>query len=416
MESNIAEIAFHLVAQISLILLFAKIGSEIFERFLKQPGVLGELLAGVLISPFFLGKYINLPAVSPLFPVDASNTLGVSPELYSLAQVAVIILLFVSGVETDLSLFLKYSVPAFVIAVGGVIFPFVLGDLVTVWMGFADSFLHPTALFIGATLTATSVGITARILSDMGKINTPEGVTILAGAVVDDVLGILILTIVLGIVDKGQVSLAEAGMVTLRALGVWFVILIVGLIIVKPLTKFLKTLKAEGAWLGIVLAVTYFASYLAESFGLAMIIGAYAIGLAFSTTDIKEEIMEDLRGVYHFLVPIFFVVMGMLVDITAMGKALIFGIVITLVATVTKIFGCGIPALFVRFNLLGATRIGIGMLPRGEVALIVAGVALAKGAITHDIYGVAIMATAVTTFLAPILLVPLLRIEKEGTK
>jgi len=416
MESNIAEIAFHLVAQISLILLFAKIGGEIFERFLKQPGVLGELLTGILISPFFLGKYINLPHASPLFPLDSSNILGISPELYSLAQVAVIILLFLSGVETDLSLFLKFFIPAFVIGTGGAIFPFALGILVTIWMGFADSFLHPTALFMGATLTATSVGITARILSDMGKINTPEGVTIIAAAVVDDVLGILVLTIVLGIVDKGQISLAEAGIVTLKALGVWFLILIVGLIIVKPLTRFLKALRSEGAWLGIVLAVTYFASYLAESFGLAMIIGAYAIGLAFSTTDIKEEIIEDLRGVYHFLVPVFFVVMGMLVDITTMGKALIFGIVITLVATFAKIFGCGIPAFFIRFNILGATRLGIGMLPRGEVALIIAGIALAKEAITHDIYGVAVLMTAVTTFLAPILLVPLLRIKKEGTK
>ncbi len=416
MESNIAEIAFHLVAQISLILLFAKIGSEIFERFLKQPGVLGELIAGVIISPFFLGRHINLPGASPLFPIDTHNAMGVSPELYSLAQVAVIILLFVSGVETDLSLFLKYSVPAFVIATGGVIFPFILGDLATIWMGYANSFLHPTALFMGAILTATSVGITARILSDMGKINTPEGITILAGAVVDDVLGILILTIVLGIVDKGEVSLATAGMVTLKALFIWFAILIIGIIIAKPLVKLLKKLKAEGAWLGIILAITYFASYLAESFGLAMIIGAYAMGLAFSTTDLKEEIIEDLKGVYHFLVPIFFVVMGMLVDISAMGKAFIFGIVITLIATITKILGCGIPALFVRFNLIGATRIGIGMLPRGEVALIVAGVALAKGAITHDIYGVAIMATAVTTFLSPIFLVPLLRIQKEGIR
>ncbi len=299
---------------------------------------------------------------------------------------------------------------------GGVILPFTLGALFTIWMGFADSFLHPTALFIGATLTATSVGITARILSDMGKINTPEGVTILASAVIDDVLGILVLTIVLGIVDKGKVSFLDAGIVTFKALSIWFIILAIGLIIVKPLTKFLKTLKSEGAWLGIVLALAYFASYLAESFGLAMIIGAYAIGLAFSTTDIKEEIIEDLRGVYHFLVPIFFVVMGMLVDIRKVGKALFFGIVITIVATLTKIFGCGIPAFFVKFNFLGATRIGIGMLPRGEVALIVAGIALAKGAITHDIYGVAIMMTAVTTLLAPILLVPLLRVPKGGTK
>ncbi|MEO0290552.1 MAG: cation:proton antiporter [candidate division WOR-3 bacterium] len=416
MESNLAEIAFHLVAQISVIIFFAKIGGEIFERFFKQPAVLGELLAGVLISPFFLGKHINLPHASPLFPLVNSNILGISPELYSLAQVSVIILLFISGVETELSLFLRYSLPAFIVALGGVIFPFFLGNLFTIWFGFADSFMSPESLFIGAILTATSVGITARILSDLGKINTPEGVTILAAAVVDDVLGILVLTIVISIIDMGHVSINKAIFITFKAISIWFIILIIGIFIAKPLTKILKKLKSEGAWLSIILALTYFASYLAESFGLAMIIGAYAMGLAFSTTELKEEIIEDLKGAYHFLVPIFFVVMGMLVDLNAMGKSILFGIVITFIAIITKIFGCGIPALLIRFNFIGALRVGSGMIPRGEVALIVAGVALARGAITHDIYGVSIMVTAITTFLAPILLVPILKIKKEGIR
>jgi Kef-type K+ transport system membrane component KefB len=269
---------------------------------------------------------------------------------------------------------------------------------------------------MGAILTATSVGITARILSDMGKINTPEGVTILAAAVIDDVLGILVLTIVLAIIDQGKISTGETIFITFKAISIWLLILIVGLLIMKPLTSFLKKLKSEGAWLSIVLAFAFFSAYVAESFGLAMIIGAYAMGLAFSTSELKERIMEDLRGVYHFLVPVFFVVMGMMVNIPAMMKAIVFGIVITIIAVLTKVLGCGVPALFVRFNILGASRVGIGMLPRGEVALIVAGVALAKEAIGYDMYGVAIMATAITTFLAPVFLVPLLKIKEEGIK
>ncbi|MEN3044035.1 MAG: cation:proton antiporter [Candidatus Hydrothermales bacterium] len=416
MESNLTEIAFHLVTQISLIIFLAKLGGEIFERFLRQPSVLGELLVGILISPFFLGKHIKLPGFSPVFPVEHSNILGISSELYAIAQVAVIILLFIAGVETDISLFFRYFGPAFLIGVGGVLLPFILGDIFTIIFGFANSFIDPKALFMGAILTATSVGITARILSDMEKINTPEGVSILAAAVIDDVLGILVLTIVVSIVESGEVSLKGASFIALKAFSIWFIILAVGLIVVKPLTKLLKKLKSEGAWLSIVLSLTFFSSYIAEYFGLAMIIGSYAIGLAFSTTELKEEIVKDLKGVYHFLVPIFFVVMGMLVDLSSMFRSLLFGVIITLIAILSKIVGCSIPAFIVKFNILGATRIGVGMIPRGEVALIVAGVALARGVISHDLYGVAIMATFITTLLAPILLVPLLRIKREGIR
>ncbi|MEN3046020.1 MAG: cation:proton antiporter [Candidatus Hydrothermales bacterium] len=416
MESNLTEIAFHIVTQISIIILLAKVGGEIFERFFRQPSVLGELLVGILISPFFLGKSLRLPGVSPLFPIEHSNILGISSELYVIAQIAVVILLFIAGVETDISLFFRYFGISFLIGLGGVILPFILGDIFTILFGYADSFISPKALFMGAILTATSVGITARILSDMEKINTPEGVSILAAAVIDDVLGILVLTIVVGIVESGEVSVKAASITALKAFSIWLIILAIGLIIVKPLTKLLKKLKSEGAWLSIVLSFAFFSSYLAEYFGLAMIIGSYAMGLAFSTTELKEEIIKDLKGVYHFLVPIFFVVMGMLVNLSSIFKSLLFGITITFIAILSKIIGCSIPAFIVKFNILGATRIGVGMIPRGEVALIVAGVALARGVISHDLYGVAIMVTFITTLLAPVLLVPLLRIKREGIR
>lgn len=416
MENNIIEIVLHLVLQLVFILSVAKIFAEVFERYLKQPPVLGELIAGIVIGPYLVGKFIHIPGFGPLFPHIQHSNIPVSSELYSIAQIAVIILLFISGLETNLSLFMKYAGPSFLIASAGVIFPFFLGDLCTVLFGFAKGFMSPTALFMGAVLTATSVGITARILSDLKKLNTPEGITILASAVVDDVLGILVLTIVIGITTGGNLSAGKVGIVALKAIGVWITILAIGLLISKPFARFLKKFKTDGAWIAISLSLCFLGAFIAEYFGLAMIIGAYAIGLALSGTEIKHELIESLKGVYHFLVPVFFVVMGMMVDLKSMVPVVLFGGVLSLIAILTKIFGCGFSALTVGFNFLGGMRIGVGMLPRGEVALIIAGVAIARRAIEPDMYGVAVMMTAITTLLAPILLVPLLKIEKEGVR
>lgn len=416
MENNIVEIVLHLVLQLTFILFVAKIFAEVFERYLKQPPVLGELIAGIIIGPYLIGQFISIPGFGPVFPHIQHSNIPVSSELYSIAQIAVVILLFISGLETDLSLFIKFAGPSFVIAMAGLVLPFVLGDLCTVWFGFADNFMSPTALFMGAALTATSVGITARILSDMKKLNTPEGITILASAVVDDVLGILVLTIVIGITEGGNLNAGQIGIVALKAIGIWIAILVIGLLISKPFTKLLKKFKTDGAWIAFSLSLCFLGSFIAEYFGLAMIIGAYAIGLALSGTEIKHELMESLRGVYHFLVPVFFVVMGMMVDLKSMLPVLVFGGALSIIAIITKVFGCGFSALPVGFNFLGGMRIGVGMLPRGEVALIIAGVAIARGAIEPDMYGVAVMMTAITTLLAPILLVPLLKIKKEGVR
>ncbi len=411
-----------LVFQLALIMLIAKIAGEFTERFLKQPSVLGELVAGVIISPFLLGPFIQIPGVGPIFPLEGHGFVPVSPELYSIAQIAVILLLFVAGLETDLKQFIKYALPAVVVGIGGVIFSFVFGQVITVWMGFADSYMDPHALFMGAILTATSVGITARILSEMKKLNTPEGVTILASAVVDDVLGILALTVVIAIADAeamghgAGLSWGQLGMVTLKAVGFWIVLLVAGIILAKPVVKLLRRLKSEGAWAVIILAICFFFSALSEVFGLAMIIGAYAVGLAFSQTDVAEELMEKLAGFYQAFVPIFFVVTGMMVDVFSFKGVLVFGAVLSVAAILSKVLGCGLPAMLVGFNLKGANRIGIGMLPRGEVALIVASMGLARGAITQDIYGVAILVTLVTTLLAPIFLVPSFKFGGPGTR
>jgi Kef-type K+ transport system membrane component KefB len=419
METHgLTELVVKLVFQFSIILFAAKIAGEFTERVLKQPGVLGELAIGILIGPYALGSKISIPTLGVLFPLNEGGVaqIPISPELYSIAQIAVIVLLFTAGVETDLQAFLRYAKPATIIAVGGVVFPFIFGDVVTVLMGFADNFMDPVALFMGAALTATSVGITARVLSDLNKLNTPEGVTILAGAVVDDVLGILVLAIVVSIGLTGAVSIGKVSLIALKAVGFWLVLMTVGILTADYVAKILKIFKASGAMLTLAFALGLLFSAIAEMFGLAMIIGAYAIGLSLSKTDIKEELVESLMPLYHALVPVFFVVMGMLVDLRAVTHALLFGIVLTIVAIIGKVAGCGLPALTVGFNRLGSTRIGFGMLPRGEVALIIAGVAITKGVIKPDMYGVAVLMTMVTTLMAPVILVPLFKKRESGLR
>lgn len=420
MEGSITEIVTQLVLQLALILLAAKIGGELSERVFHQPGVLGELAAGMIIGPFALGG-TGLPVIGAIFPLhgeggSSAPFIPVSTELYSIAQIAAVILLFYAGLETDFDQFFRFGAPAAVVALGGVILPFFFGDLVTVAFGLAGSPMDPKALFVGAIMTATSVGISARVLSDIRKLDTPEGVTILAGAVIDDVVGILVLTIVVSIGASGSVQVGDVAFIGGKALGFWLGLTAAGVILAKYISRFFLSFRGNGAAVGLSLALAFFCAALAEQAGLAMIIGAYSIGLALSRSEIAERLNESLSSVYHALVPIFFVVMGMLVDFRAMAPVLLFGGVISILAIIGKIFGCGLPALAVGFNRTGAIRVGIGMMPRGEVALIVAGVGLTAGIIQSDVFGVSIMMTMITTLLAPIALVPVFQRGGSGLR
>ena len=205
-----------LLLQIAIILIVAKIGGEVFERFLKLPSVLGELIAGILISPFAFGA-LDIPLVGVLFTLPdqahGGSGLPVDITLYFVAQLGAVVLLFEAGLETNRSLFLKYVGRGFGVAIGGVVVPFLLGFFTTILFGFASFesiFTLIPALFVGTAFTATSVGITARVLSDMHRLDSPEGVTILSAAVVDDVLGIIILAIVTAISLEGQVTASSS--------------------------------------------------------------------------------------------------------------------------------------------------------------------------------------------------------------
>ena len=419
---HITESVTRLVLQLAVILVAAKLGGEVCERYLKMPAVLGELAAGIIIGPFALGG-VAIPEIGPLFQAiseaeggNETFSLPVSEALWSIAQVGSIVLLFVAGLETDLRQFIRYARPATLVAVGGMALPFIFGITLTAAFGFAESMTDGKALFIGAVLTATSIGITVRVLSDLRRLNTPEGMTILGAAVLDDVFGILVLTIVVGINAPQGVTVADIGLVTVKTLGFWIALTGLGILLSTHISNLFGKFRVSGAEVALALALAFLASGLAESFGLAMIIGAFSIGLALSGTNLAQRLDEPLRAVYSAVVPIFFVVVGMLVDITALGGIWTFGLVITAFATIGKIAGAGLPSLLAGFNRRGGLRIGVGMLPRGEVALVMAGIGISKGIIGTDLYGVAIMMAIITTMLAPPLLTRAFRGEIPGVR
>ncbi|HSE43398.1 MAG TPA: cation:proton antiporter [Acidobacteriota bacterium] len=422
MEQGITHEVTLLILQLAFILFIARIFGEIFEKFLKQPGVLGELVAGMLLGPYLLGSYLKLPVIGSLFPIlpaaslEAQANIPIQFPLYAIGQLGSVVLLLMAGLETNLASFLRFAGKATIVGAAGIVIPFVAGAYVTIWFGYATAFFDGAALFMGAILAATSVGITARVLSEIKKLDTPEGITILGAAVVDDVLGILVLAIVVNLVESGTVQFAAIGFTALKAIGIWIGLSVLFIYSAPVLARIWSGFRTPGSSLVLTIIACFVAAVICEMVGLALIIGAYVVGLAFSNTPIAPKMIEELKGLYHVLVPVFFVILGMLVNFDAMKHAIIFGLVITFVAIVGKLIGCGAAGFACGFNLLGSSRIGIGMIPRGEVALIIAGYGLTKGVVDQEIFGVAILMTILTTFLAPTFLLPVFKTQENGLR
>jgi len=410
-EHSLMHLMTVLILQLGIIVIVSRLSGYLVERFIKLPKVLGELAAGMIIGPFALGQFMNFGDFE-LFPQMAEG-LSVSPELYGFSVLASIVLLFLTGLETDLASFLKFSVKGSAVGIGGVIVSFFFGDMLAQLLPGIDDFMDPTALFLGTLSIATSVGITARILSEKRKMSSPEGVTILAAAVLDDVLGIVILAIVSGIAiaanEHGAANWHHISLITLKAFGFLIISALIGIFtapfFIKGLKRFHSIEIISGVSFGIALMLAGFA----ETAHLAMIIGAFVAGLSLSQTDIAHELREQFQGLYQFLVPIFFVVSGMMVDFGSffttfegtMIPVWLFGIVYSLVAIASKMVGCGLPALALGFNFRGALRVGAGMLPRGEVTLIMAAFGLQQGIISKEIFGVAVMTLLFASIIAP---------------
>ena len=418
LEDNapLAERMATLVFQIAIILIASWGGEQLFKK-LRLPIVLGELVAGIIIGPFLLGA-IPLPGfVDGLFSV--TGNFPVSYELYGFATVASIVLLFLIGLETDINTFLRFSVAGSFIGTGGMVISFLLGDLVTVWFsrftfGITYGFSDPIPLFLGVISTATSVGISATILSEKRKIDSPEGVTILSAAIIDDVMGIIMLAIIIGIIKSGDIQWGAIGMIAGRAIGVWLGFMLLGLFFARRISAGLKRFKGTNTVAVMSFALALLLSGIFEKSGLAMIIGAYIMGLTLSKTDLTYLLQDKLSIFHRFFVPIFFCVMGMLIDIRVLldEKILLFALAYSIMAGVAKVTGGGLPALLMNFNLRGAARIGMGMVPRCEVALIIAGIGLSSGIIPTSAFSVVVIMIILSTLIAPSIFSRM--IESEG--
>lgn len=387
------------VLALALILIAAKLGGDGAVR-VGQPAVLGELIVGVILGNLTL---VGFGGMEPL---------GQEPTIAMLAELGVLILLFEVGLEATVRDMLKVGLPSLMVALLGVVTPFALGWGVGALVLPAESvYVH---VFLGATLTATSVGITARVLQDLGKSRTPEARIILGAAVIDDVLGLVILAVVAGIIqaaDVGRgVSLGATGLVMAKAVLFLIGALFLGMWLSPRLFSRAARLRGHGVLLATALSFCFFLAYLASVMGLAPIVGAYAAGLILEDVHYRdfagrgERPLEELiQPVASILVPIFFVLMGMRVDLSAFAQTEVLGLAALL--TVAAIIGKQACSLGVGGGL-DRLSIGIGMIPRGEVGLIFAsiGMSLTIGGVpvvSQAVYAAIVIMVILTTMAAP---------------
>jgi Kef-type K+ transport system membrane component KefB len=364
-------------------LLGAKLLGEIAER-LGQPAVLGELLAGVLLGPSVLG----------LVPLSHGVLL--------VAEIGVILLLFEVGLETDVTELLKVGGPAAAVALSGMVLPFAGGYLTASALG------HPglTAIFVGAAMTATSVGITARVLSELKVLESREGKIILGAAVVDDILGLVVLAVVSDIGQGSQVRALDVARATGLAVGFLAVALLIGMPLGKRLIGIVERANVRGVLVAVSVALAMLLAVAAEKAGSAAIVGAFATGLVLARTNRRHDIDLALKPVVDIFAPLFFVSVGAQVDvklINPLGSGNRPALGLALALTIVGFLG----KFLAGFCAWGKTRrafVGAGMVPRGEVGLIFAAIGKGSGALSEEVFVAVVLAVFGTTFLAPPLL------------
>lgn len=366
----------------------AKLAAELFER-LKQPAVAGEILAGVLIGPSVLGL------IAPSELTDA------------LAELGVIFLLFLVGLETKPADIFRVGGRALLVAVLGVVLPFIAGYLL-LW---AWGKPQIEAIFVGAAMVATSVGITARVLGQMGLINSVTARIILGAAVIDDILGLIILAVVSSLA-KGGVNYAQIATTAGLAIGFTLIVALLGARAINKIQPKIQKLKVGQSYLVFGFSLCLVLAYVASFIGVAAIIGAFLAGMALSESTEATDMPIQAEAVAEFLLPFFLTSIGMKLKLEALlsREAIWLAVLVTLLAVVTKLVGCGLGALSLGFK--DATRVGIGMVPRGEVGIVVAQIGLSLAAVTDAVYGVVLVMAVATTLIAPPFLVMLYKGEK----
>jgi len=390
--SESSTIFIHVIISLALLLFTAKIFAELFHR-IKLPIVLGELLAGIVIGPYALGG-LQLFNGEPLVILDET--------IKNIGELAAIVILFVAGLEITPREFLRGGASSFTIGALGVIVPFFVGYFVFSLYGL-DAL---EILLIATALTATSIAISIQVLSSLGKMQTKEARLILGAAIVDDILAIAILSVVLTMVQTGNTTpdIMEITFLILKILGLFVAFLVGSILIVPRILHRERLWKSQGSIEGITTAIFFGGAGIAALVGLSPIVGAFAIGMAVASTRLIKQVEEYVHKLQIIFAPLFFAIIGAQVDLRGINlDVLLIAGILVFIAIVTKMLGCGLPSLiFLKKDKNKAMRVGIGMVSRGEVGLIVAGVGATSGVISGDVYTAIIVMVAVTTIITPI--------------
>lgn len=361
-----------------IVLLAAKLAAEACER-LGQPAVVGEIIAGIIIGPAVL----NL-----VQPTDV---------LEALAEVGVIFLLFTVGLETRPSDIFKVGRTATVVAILGVVIPFIAGwGLLSLWPG--HSWIE--AVFLGAAMVATSVGITARVLSGMGLITAEASRVILAAAVIDDVIGLLVLAVASSLAT-GHVNYVQIGLIAVLAIGFTVLVIAFGSRVVNRVKEPVVSLKIEHSLLMFALVLCFGLAALANVIGIAGIIGAFLAGVALSEATEGTRLHHQSQTLTEFTAPFFLVAIGMKLNLAIFlsSDVVLLSIAVIILAVLTKFIGCALGAA--KMGRRRAIQVGVGMIPRGEVGIVIAQIGVAAAAVGEAVYGVVLTMAVITTLVAP---------------
>lgn len=374
-----------LLLQLFTIFVWAKVFGELFER-LGMPAVLGEILAGVALGPYATGFVVPTPTV------------------FAIAEIGAIFLLFTVGLETSPSDLVRVGSKSLTVAAGGVVLPFCLGFGYLMLRGEQG---HEAA-FVGAAMVATSVGITARILRDLHVLKSKAAQIILGAAVFDDILGMIILAVVSSVATGGGIQWLHLTIITAEAVGFAMFMIFVGPRLIRRVRPGLQRMSTHDAPLILSLALCLGFSVASTTIGMAAIIGAFFAGLIFADYSPEWNLQPRIHALNEFLAPFFFFTMGARLDLHVFSKdVVVIASVITFLAFFSKIVGCGLPLL--KAGRRNALKVGIGMSPRGEVALIVALIGLQMNAISQRAYAIVVFMTGLTTLVPPFFIKRLFR-------
>ena len=369
----------------------AKIFAEIFHKF-KLPVVLGELLAGIIVSPFAFGAI-------PLF--DGKPLVILNETVLQIGEISGVVILFIAGLAITPKEFLRGGAASFTVGACGVIVPFFVGYYVFTLFGIGAL----QSVLVATALTATSVAISIRVLTELGQMQTREAKLILGAAIVDDILAIAVLSVVTTMVQTGNMTpnIVDITFMILKILGI-FVALLVGAVIIIPRILHAERLwKSRGSIEGIVTASFFGASGIAAIVGLSPIVGAFAVGMAVASTKIIGRVEEYVEKLEIIFAPLFFAIIGAQVNLTGVNLYVLFlTLIVVAVAIGTKLVGCGLPGMIFLKDRSKAMKVGIGMISRGEIGLIVAGIGVTSGALSSNIYTTVIIMVAITTIITPI--------------